>query len=257
MRPIRVLATAAVAVAFVGGCGASSTSSGSGSPDTGSAPKAPVDNGVAALTPTEILTKAQAALPKASSVHVTGTGEEQGQKFQLDLKIKNHEGATGFLTIPAGGPSGTASIRIDLVVLGQTAYLKGDKTFWQGVSGGDSQVAAKAAGKWVKTTTQNDKVKDLLTLSDLTQLSTTLLKPDGKLTKGQQKEINGTKVVGLVDNSADGGTLYIATQGEPLPVQIAEGGKGSGRVDFQEYGAPIELTAPPADQTVSEQEVGF
>jgi hypothetical protein len=257
MRPIRLLATAAVAAALVSGCGSSSNTSGSGSPDTGNGNPAPVDNGVAALAPTEILAKAQAALPKVSSVHVTGQGQEEGQQFQLDLKIKNHEGATGSLTIPAGGPSGSGSFKIDLIVLGQTAYIKGDKTFWTAIGGGDATIANKVGGKWVKTTTQNNKVKDLLTLADLNELSSSLLKPEGTVTKGEQKKINGKKAIGLVDGSKDGGVLYIATEGDPVPVQIAEGGKGSGRVDFQDYGAPVELAAPPAGETVAEDQIGF
>lgn len=251
MRPTRALLAAAAAAALVGGCG-EVTTTGTAHPDD--APK-PADNGVAALAPADILAKAKAAFPKVPSVHVVGAGASDGQQFGIDLKIKNNEGATGSLDLGVGGPDGTTTLKLELVLIGQTAYLKGDDEFWKTLTGGD-QLVSKLHGKWVKTTTQNERLKELLSFGDLAELGKALLEPDGKLTKGAAKEIRGTTAIGLVEAGQDGGTLYIATEGEPLPLQINEGGKSTGSVDFQDYGKPVELTAPPANLIVDEQELG-
>ena len=258
MRSVRIAATAVLAIALVGGCSTSTT--GTGTAGTGGSPDEPTksapDNGVAALKPTEILAKAQAALPKVSSVHISGAGTSDGQKVGLDVKIKGTEGAAGTLSLPIGSASTSTTIKLDFIVIGKDAYIKGDDAFWKALAPSSTLSAAALQGKWLKSSPQSERLKALLAFGDLTALSTELLKPDGTLTKGEAKEIRGTKSIGLVDKSTNGGTLYVATQGEPLPLQIVQGKSGT-TVDFTDYGKPVELTAPPADQLVTEQQVGL
>lgn len=254
MRSVRIAAIAAVAIALVGGC--SKSTSGSGTAGTGDAIKNAPDNGVAALAPAEILAKVQAALPKVSSVHISGGGVSDGQKVALDVKIKGTQGSAGTLSIPIGSDSTSSTIKLDFIVIGKDAYIKGDDTFWKTLAPSSPLSAAQLQGKWLKGSPDSERLKPLLTFGDLTSLSTELLKPDGKLTKGAAKDIHGTKTIGLVDSGANGGTLYISTQGEPLPVQISQD-KGATTIDFTDYGKPVELTAPPADQLVTEQQVGL
>jgi hypothetical protein len=49
----------------------------------------------------------------------------------------------------------------------------------------------------------------------------------------------------------DGGTVYVALTGEPLPLHI-EGAEGSteGAVDFLDWGKAVEVTAPAEGDVV-------
>ena len=48
-----------------------------------------------------------------------------------------------------------------------------------------------------------------------------MTKPEGDVTKGDTKTIDGTPAIGLVD-SKGGGKLYVATTGEPVPLSIED-----------------------------------
>jgi hypothetical protein len=41
-----------------------------------------------------------------------------------------------------------------------------------------------------------------------------------------------------------GGTLSVATSGQPYPVQIAKGGASGGTISFDQWNASVPLTAP-------------
>jgi hypothetical protein len=255
VRPVRVIAAAGLAVALLSAC--SQTTTGSASPGDGGAGVAQADNGVAALAPKEILTKAQAALTKASSVHIVGSGRSEGQELALDLKIKGKVGAAGKLTLPVGGPGGSAGkLQVEIIIIGQTAYLKGDRALWAGVVG-SSTAADKLAGKWLKTSVGNEKVKPLLDIANPAELAKELIKPEDNLAKGQQKQIRGIDTVGVIDKGSTGSTVYVATKGEPVPVQIVETGANSAVIDFQDYGKPVDVAPPPADKTVDGSTLGL
>jgi len=63
----------------------------------------------------------------------------------------------------------------------------------------------------------------------------------------------------LTDPTHGGGTLYIALRGEPYPLQVAPN-KGKtddvGSLDFLDYGVPVTLTQPPADEVVDVSKLG-
>ncbi|MEK8110175.1 hypothetical protein NKG94_49395 [Micromonospora sp. M12] len=70
------------------------------------------------------------------------------------------------------------------------------------------------------------------------------------MTKGEAREIDGVKTVGLVDGDKDG-TLFIATTGEPYPVRMEGGADSPGQITFSDFGATFdELKAPPANQVI-------
>lgn len=242
MRPIRLLVGTAVAVATaLSAACASSDTPGSGSAASTS-PKL-TSNGVANLSANEILAKAQAALPKARTVHVSGGGTDDGEDFQLDVRIKGTEGGRGTLNFNKQ--------KVEIIRIGQTGYLKADQAFWT-TRLGNAQVGKLLNGKYLKGPATDDNLKSLMNFTDMTSLAKEMLDPDGTITKGERKTIRGIEAIGLVDGSADGGILYVATQGEPYPLQLAAGAKSgsSGALDFLDYGEPVELTAPPEAQVI-------
>jgi hypothetical protein len=248
---------AGVALALLGACSRTVTGTGIiAAPGPIGTPQR-ADNGVAALPPAQILTKARDALANSPSVHIVGSGRTNGQQLSLDLRLKGKDGATGSLTLPAGQGSTAEELRFQLIIIGQTAYLKADRLVWVGVLAGDSAAADKLAGKWLKTSLTNAKVKPLLDIANPAEIYTGFIKPDNTLAKGKPKKVHGLPTIGVVDQGSTGSTIYVATRGEPVPVQIVETGADAAVIDFSEYGALVNLIPPAPADTVDGSTIGL
>jgi hypothetical protein len=93
----------------------------------------------------------------------------------------------------------------------------------------------------------------VVSLTDKSSFIDSALATSAGVTKGAAKTVNGTPVIGLtIKDSSGGSTLYVATTGQPVPIEAAPeaGGADSGTIDFLDYGAPVDVQAPAADQTV-------
>jgi hypothetical protein len=244
MRPVRLLVAVPAAVLLAAGCG-DDTTAGSGSPvptsSASASASAPAGNGVAALTADEILKKATAALQSAGSVHIKGQGGSATERFAIDLRYSD------------GNSTGTLGVQgktIDLRKVGQSVYLKGDREFWMGIGG--EGAAQLLTGKWLKTPLTDKRFSGLSELTDLDKAAEGILDPDGTITKGGQKTINDVPCVGLVSSGKDGGTLWVATEGEPYPVRLEPSASSGeqGALDFTEYGEKFTVQTPPAEQVV-------
>jgi hypothetical protein len=246
VRPIRLLVAVAAAVLLIAGCG-DDTTGGSGSPApasssaSSSSSSSAGGDGVAALTADEILKKATAALQDADSVRIKGDGGSAGKRFAIDLRYAADKSV---------GTLGINGQTIELRKLGQTVYLKGSRGFW--MSNGGEVVAQLLTGKWLKTPLSDKRFSGLSELTDLEEAAAGILEPDGTITKGTQKTINGVPCIGLVSSGKDGGTLWVATTGEPYPVRIerSAGSGETGALDFTGYGEPVTVETPPADLVV-------
>jgi hypothetical protein len=194
---------------------------------------APAGNGVAALSADEILAKAKTALAAAKSFHVKGEKVESGASTKVDLK---------FAGTSLAGTIETQGVSLELVSIGNDLYMKAPDAFWATFIPPAQQQTALGLlkGKYVKVDSTNaafSSFKDLFKTDEM-------VKPDGTVSKGEQKTINGTPAIGLVD-SADSGVLYIATTGDPLPV--AETDKtGKTEIEFTEFNATFDIKAPAA-----------
>lgn len=210
------------------GCGASS-----GERTTGSASASSSSNGVAAKSADEILAAATAAAKQQSSVHVVGAQTSGTDTTKLDLTLVRDKGATG--TISMGGNE------IQLITVGGSVYMKADKKFW--TQFGSAAAAAVIGDRWVKASATNSSFADLASLGDFTSSLGSFLKPTSTLTKGEEKTVDGTPAIGLVDGS---GTLWVATDGEPLPIKI-QPKAGTDGMTFSDWGADVTIT-PPAEK---------
>jgi hypothetical protein len=244
MRPTSLLAAVPAAVLLAAGCG-SDTTAGNGSlaPTTSTSASSSVAGGesIATLSADEILKKATAALQGAGSVRLEGEGGSGSKRFAIDLSY-SADNSTGKL--------GVNGQTIELRKLGQTVYLKGSREFW--TSNGGEAAAQLLTGKWLKTPLSDKRFSGLSELTDLSEAAKGILDPDGTITKGTEKTVNGVRCIGLVSSGKDGGTLWVATTGEPYPVRIepnAESGE-QGSLDFTGYGEPVTVTPPPADLVV-------
>jgi hypothetical protein len=192
-------------------------------------------NGVAAKSPSQILTAASSALEHASSVHVSGEETTGGQTTSLDLHIASGKGATG--TLAEGGLS------FKLILVDNEVYIYGSPAFLQHFAG--SSAAALFKGKWIKAPAAGGAFGDLSSLTNLKEFAEDLLTSHGPLTKGPSKPVNGHPAVALVDSSK-GTKLYVATTGTPYPIEVTKGSDASQHVAFDSYNVSVSLT-PPAN----------
>jgi len=183
------------------------------------------------------LAKTKAAFTGASSVHVVLNAKgDQGEPVGYDVRYAKGKGSTGTVN------PGTGEIK--LIAIGSDVYFTGDAKVLQQFG------ATGAAGTWFKTTTASPVGKALTQLTDVNKLAEQIFSPSGAVEVGPGKDVDGKPTVGLVDKGPEGGTLYVAAQGEPYPllIQPPAAKKDHGDARFTEYGAPVELN-PPAKFT--------
>jgi hypothetical protein len=193
----------------------------------------PAGNRLSDASAVDILKAANDAALSQSSVHMVGTVTQGADKLTMDLRLEKDGGAMGTLDL--------AGAMLQVVSTGTAVYIKGDKAFWTSEAGAGA--ATLIGDKWVAATTGSDlaQFKDL---TDFTAALGGVLDPTGTVTKGGTATIDGVGVVGVKDGKI--GTLWVATEGVPLPVLIDGGTQG--RVTFTEWGEQVVVSVPdPAD----------
>ncbi len=189
-------------------------------------------NGEADKTAEEIVADAKAAAEKAGSVHFHGSIVESGAPLKVDIRIDGAKGGTGAMTVQGA--------KVEIVRIGSEAYLKGSRAFYTQIAG--AEAAKLLNGKWLKGSATSGDLAALADLTDINKLFDAALKPNGTITKGKETTVDGQKVIGI---SSSEGTLYVATTGEPFPVEIMQAsGDSSGAVHFDEWNETVDLKAP-------------
>lgn len=195
---------------------------------TGAETTAQADNGIAGKSAAEVLRTAQEAAAAASAVRVAGDVDD----VRLDMSLVRGEGAKGSM---AQGDN-----EFEIVAVDGDVYLKGSDAFYE-------QIAGRAGvqllgGKWLQVPADDDDFGGISQLADMDQLLRAALKPDSSdISKGEVETVDGVRAVPLTSGK---GTLYVAAEGDPLPLQIAGGRSRPGKVTFSGWNEPVELTAP-------------
>jgi hypothetical protein len=189
-------------------------------------------NGVAAKSPDAIASAASTAVANVNSVHVSGAINSGGSQTTLDLHLVNGKGGEGSMSQDGLG--------FRIVALDQLIYINGGSSFWRQFGG--SAAAQLLSGKWLKAPATG-QFAPLETLVNVRTLFGQLLSNHGRLAKGKTTTVRGQKVI-AVNDTTNGGTLYVATTGNPYPVEIVKGGSQGGRVDFDHYNERVTLSAP-------------
>src|SRR3954469_6993207 len=204
----------AASVLLLVACSGSSGSSGSSAPGSARASSSSSNpasssssssaSALQGLSGTEVLAKTKAAFTGASSVHVVLNAKgDQGEPVGYDVRYAKGKGSTGTVN------PGTGEIK--LIAIGSDVYFTGDAKVLQQFG------ATGAAGTWFKTTTASPVGKALTQLTDVNKLAEQIFSPSGAVEVGPGKDVDGKPTVGLVDKGPEGGTLYVAAQGEPYP----------------------------------------
>jgi hypothetical protein len=229
MRGRRLILTAAAALLalLVAACGGSSSSSSSG-------------NGVATKTANQIVAQSTKAINGVQSVKVSGSVKDGSDLIKLDLSLENGKGATGSMS--------ENGLSFKLITVGGEAYINGSAGFWKHFGGTAAVQLLK--GRWLRAPSGSGDFASFASLTNVHKLLSALLEGHGALTRGATSTVDGTPVIAVHDTSK-GGTLYVATSGDPYPIQITNNGTQGGQLDFSAFNQPVTLTAPAQSIDIS------
>ena len=139
------------------------------------------------------------------------------------------------------GRSPRAGSRFELIVVDGTVYIKGSPAFYSHFGG--SAAAQLFRGKWLKAPVTGGELASLASLTNLGKLLEQTLSSNGALVRGATTTVASQPVVELRD-TAHNGSLYVATTGQPYPIEIVKRGAETGHVSFTRWNQPVTLAAP-------------
>jgi hypothetical protein len=231
---LRIAGILAAAVAgLLAGCGGGpgpvdTVGDGIPSPTRPSAP-APSESRAA-----DLLRQAREAFLAAPSVHVSGTAVRGADAFVVDARLKGSSGGTA--TVRTSGEI------VDVIRIGDDAYVGGDLAFWRAVTG-DGTRARAMVGTYVRTGAEEPDFAGYVAFTQPSTYAEVLPDPARPATLGATTVIRGTSAIAVHDQS--GSTLYVAGAAAARPLRLD--GLTSGQVvflDFADYGARVPLRAP-------------
>ena len=209
-----LLALAALALAACGGSGSSG-------------------NGVSSKSAGEILAASKAAATGASSVHVAGSLSSGATPITLDLDLVSGHGGRGKVS--------ESGLSFELIVVDDTVYIKGSPAFYSHFGG--AAAAALFQGKWLRAPAGSGELASLASLTNFGRLLEQTLASSGTLVKGASTTVAGQPAIELRDASKSG-SLYVATTGQPYPIEIVKHGSETGHISFSDWNAHVSLAAP-------------
>lgn len=196
---------------------------------------------VDALSAQEIVDEATEAARSESSVKASGaTVDDGGTPMDLDLSI-SPDGTTGTMTV-----EGTT---IQLLITDQEFYMRADGDSWTTLAG-DAAAGALLADRWVLVPTAEEDFAEVAFFADWDTFVNELFSVEGTLSKGDVEEIDGVDTVAIIEDG--GGTMWIAIEGDPLPIR---GDDGEGDVFDLEWGVDVDITLPEADEVIDLSDV--
>lgn len=223
-KPVFALLAPGLALLAFAGCGGSS------------------DNGVASKSAEQIVAEAKKAADSASSVHVSGSIVTGGTPVTLDLTLASGKGATGEIS--------ENGVSFKLVMTGDTVYMSGSPEFYRRI-GGNAAVQL-LAGKWLKAPATGGEFASFGSLANMRTLIDSTLTSHGTLAKGSTTTTVGGQSAIAVNDTTKGGTLYVATKGNPYPLQIVKAGSESGKITFDRWNQSVTITPPSNSVDLSE-----
>lgn len=191
------------------------------------------NNGVSSKSPTEILAASKAAADSAGSVHVAGTLTSNGTRITLNLSLVSGRGGRGQIS--------QNNLSFKLIVIGDTIYIKASPAFYSHFGG--TAAAQLFQGKWLKAPVSQGELGSLAALTNFGQLIDQSLASQGTLAKGATTTAAGEPAIELRDTSRNG-SLFVASTGEPYPIEIVKRGSETGHIAFTDWHQPVSLSAP-------------
>ncbi|MFI5753708.1 hypothetical protein [Streptomyces sp. NPDC051569] len=207
-------------------------------------------NGVGKLSAAQIEKKAQTAAGGADSVRLSGALVVKGETYKLNMRLKETGGM---------GSVSSKDSTFMLLRVGDALYLKADAGFWSHTgedgkesaepSESDAEVAGKLQDKYVKIPRDDPSYQQMSGFTDMKVLLDGLLTLHGTVAKGDRDKIGGVRTIKITGGEGDGGTLDVALEGDPYPLQLVRAG-GAGTLTLADWGKDFALEAPAKGQTV-------
>lgn len=215
------LAVALIVLAIVGGVAAApSSATGGGSTQT---------SGEAGKSAEQVLADVVKAGESASSFHLSGQAPDAGKPLKLDFSFLHGKIASGSVT--------SSGVKFDVRVIGNTAYLRGNSTFWRQARV-PPRMTAILTNKWLKGSESNPQFSSFTRqYNAITFLNA--LNHAGALSSPAGTTYKGRSVVAIRDTAGE--TLYVMASGTPYPVAIVS---GSDTLTFDRWNQSVTLTAP-------------
>jgi hypothetical protein len=230
-----IAAVCAGLVILTSACAGNTSSPGStASPDV--APATSASNGIVAQPAAKIVKTAFTTLESAESVRLYGSFRESGARYKLDVTVAP-AGMRGTMTWPVHGKL----VTVDMVLTHRKFYARGS-TLWRQVGG--AVLASLIGDRWV--------ILPVGRLSGFPFANTkTFIK---LLSKQSLKSLKNARAhVARVRTTVDGQpaielsvgreAVYIATTGQPYPLEIRQGSRDV--LHFQYSALPVSIAAPP------------
>ena len=200
---------------------------------------------LAGLTGDQIANKTVADLKAASSVHFAGTIAESGSTYIVNMTAGTTN-CTGTLGIQGKGS-------FALLKTGQTIWIKPDNQFWTS-NGATSAVLQVVGGKWIQSTTSDSNLTSVSELCSPAQLADSFGSKLNEVAKGATTTIDGQSALQLKDLK-DSNSAYVTVSAAPEFLRL--NGGSSGQLDFSDYNATVNVSAPPTSQTLQGSKIGF
>ena len=229
-RVAAALGAAALVVVAVTGCAVGSGGSDASAEAT---QQVTAENGVDSLDSAALLEATTKALEAQPAFRVRGNTTEGA----LDLAFVKGAGAYG--TVTTGGNA------ITVLATGGKVWVKGDAAFYESLVGQGSSTLI--GDKWVELPATS--VPQVEVFTDGSAFLDNMIDPKATLEVTDVKRLDGGDVVGAQDTDG-GGTLWVAAEGEPLPLRFDERGAAGdvGVLRFVDYGVVVPIAAPAPEQ---------
>jgi hypothetical protein len=190
-------------------------------------------NGISDMTATQIVAQMQKDVSHAKSVHITGSGESGGTQLSLDLQLERGTGGSGHIEIGGYG--------FDIVRIDDKLYFKADAAALNHFAG--AVVGKLLAGKWFVVPASSSGFGSFTPFTDLQKLMNQILTASGRVEKGDETKVADQPAI-VLEDTKNGGTLYVATTGPAYPLQLKPGKNRTGTISFTDWDQPVTLTAP-------------
>jgi hypothetical protein len=194
-------------------------------------------NGEAAKDAATIFADATSATAATPSLAMKGTVSNGTNRVTLNVVSAHGSG---------GGKMFVNGAAFEIVVVPPNLYLRADAATWTKLAGTEA-AGQLLAGKWLQTTTADEKFGSftkLLDTSTMTQSTTTV-------TKGPVTTFKKHPAIPL--HQADGnGTLYVAATGTPYILGIDGSGDSQGQIVFSQFGTAKAPAAPRSSISIDQ-----
>ncbi len=196
-----------------------------------------------------IASDAVKATRDTESLRIVGKSEQPGgNEIELDFSVDEQDRCTGTM-------SGKGA-KADVLQVGQKAYVRGDKKFWentlQGKPGTEGAVE-KLQGKWVKSEPGKSGTEGMCDKQALLASLDSDKSERKGMKKGETTEIDGRSALALEKKQPGGEkiTMYVATEGEPYILKaVTEGGETPSEVVLSDFDKKVEVQEPAAGDVV-------